>query len=136
MKLKAILPILFICLLTFNSCKVKQSPITMLNGTWIGEAYQFNTDEKWSISFFSNMKKRGYFIDYPSLGCGGKWILEEHHDNRFQFREVLDEGFDICTDRGKVELVLEDKDRIAFFYYWPDDRMLTASGYLYRKYNK
>lgn len=136
MKLKIILFVLFVGLFTLSGCKTKQSSIAILNGTWEGEAYQFDVNEKWSISLLCNMKKRGYIIYYPSLGCGGKWILEEHSDNRFQFREVLNEGLDICTNKGKVELVLKDQNTISFSYYWPTDEVLLATGYLYREHRK
>lgn len=128
--------ILFSCiafLFVLTSCKAsKPSADDRLIGVWTGEAYQFDIDEGWDMVFRYNKKEKKYSIQYPSLGCGGDWILEQGSNNKFQFRELLSEGFEICNDRGKVELIWENPDKIAFFYYWPDDGVLNASGYLYR----
>ena len=131
-RIKTLLSIFIItCFLLLNACKSKQASLgNSLNGSWSGEAYQYNINETWSIDFLCNRKEKIYSIHYPSLGCGGSWNLEQQYNNTFEFREVLDNGFYICNDRGKVVLEMKNHNTIAFSYYWPDDKTLNASGYL------
>ena len=134
MKNKALFSIFILtCLLHFSGCKSKQTSVNIsLDGSWTGEAYQYDINETWSIDFRCNMKKKIYLIQYPSLGCSGNWNLEQRYNNIFEFRELLNKGLDVCTNNGKIVLDIKDDNNVAFFYYWPDDKTLNASGYLKR----
>lgn len=117
----------------FSSCKSYQtasSTKNIFNGVWIGQGYQYDIEDNWDIKFVCNTNNNQYMIEYPSLGCSGKWDLIEYEKNILVFREILDKGKDICTDSGKVVLKIKKTGLIDFYYYWPNDETLIASGQL------
>ncbi len=135
-KIRFIIPFLIILtLLGLNACKstqVKKNGIVFLSGVWLGEAHQYDINVMWNIRFQYNGLDNRYIIDYPSVGCGGNWTLIKSNKGTFVFRETIEEGIDICTNGGKVVLEVQDPGHMKFYYYWPDDKTLNASGFLVR----
>jgi hypothetical protein len=105
--------------------------IRWLNGTWEGKGYQIDTDETWTMKLRVNGKR--YIIEYPSLNCGGTWRRLSIGPTRARFREKITFGLDECTDKGSVVIERLSSRQIAFRYYNPGTRDVSASAILNRK---
>lgn len=124
---------IIVLLTILSGCKSQQIRNDNRSSIWMGEAYQYDIDQSWNVYFIMDSKNQIYTIDYPSLDCGGKWILMKSNENTLEFREKLNRGFSLCTNNGKIVLETKNKDEIDFYYYWPDDNTLSAQGVLYRQ---
>lgn len=124
---------IIVLLIVLSGCKSQQITNDNRSGIWMGEAYQYDVDQSWDVYFIMDAKNQIYTIDYPSLDCGGKWILMKSSENTLEFRENLNRGFSLCTNNGKIVLETKNKDEIDFYYYWPDDNTLSAQGVLRRQ---
>ena len=71
-----------------------------LNGTWEGAAYQRDIKSSWTMRLVAEGDK--YSIEYPSLSCGGEWILVSKDSNRARFRERITYGKKQCVNNGNV----------------------------------
>lgn len=112
--------------------KAKASKTTsisaLLRGTWVGTAYQYDISETWDIKLVS--KKGKYTIKYPSLGCGGKWILIESNSDKMVFQEKISYGAETCNNGGTIVITFDNSDELKLSYYYPDLNTLNASGNL------
>jgi hypothetical protein len=102
-----------------------------LNGTWEGKGYQIDTDETWTMKLRVNGKRS--VIEYPSLNCGGTWRRLSIGPTRARLREKITFGLDECTNKGNVVIERLSSRQIAFRYYKPGTRDVSASAILNKK---
>jgi len=114
---------------TVRSSKVT-SISTLLRGTWVGSAYQYDIGETWGVKLIS--KKGKYTIEYPSLGCGGKWILTESNSDKMVFQEQINYGVETCNDGGIIIITLDFNQELKLSCYYPDVNTLIATGNLHK----
>lgn len=102
------------------SCKSSQKgeSSNYFDGTWVGEAYQFNVDQDWSMRFKIDRASRSYIVTYPSLNCGGKCKLISDTPNALILQEMLEYGEGTCVNGGKIEIIKYDENKCTFFYYY------------------
>lgn len=100
----------------------------LLRGTWVGTAYQYDISETWDVKLVS--KKGKYTIKYPSLGCGGKWVLIESNSHKMVFREQISYGAETCNNGGTIVITLDNSEELKLSYYYPNLNTLNASGNL------
>lgn len=122
---------LFICaLLLFTSCNVhaeQPMPLTQFLGEWEGDGEQ-DDGSQWTMRL--NIRADGYFIDYPSIVCGGEWKLLRSTESRLIFKEVLTYGMDRCVDQGEVIIKLTG-DKASYHWFSYQEKM-EAIGNLTR----
>lgn len=120
--------IVFLLLILLSSCVPKQNVSTTPNqskdnsgfeGVWKGQGSQDSTTF-WSIKI--TIGPKGYFIDYPSVDCGGKLILLHKSDKRIEFRERLTYGKSICIDHGRTVLLKTSPDSALFQWYYSNGK--------------
>ena len=123
-------------LLMFASTAAAQGKSkSWLRGSWEGTGYQTDDQSTWLMKLTIRRIKggrRAFSIDYPSLGCGGRWRLLSMKQTNATFRELLDHGQDKCSDKGLV--LIERKGRqLIFLYSNQGSREITAAAVLNRK---
>lgn len=132
MKRKHILILLLI--IQFSACKSIQTRNNWLDGQWTGIGFQKDLveDNSWSIETTINLKKRQFTINYPSIGCSGKWELLELSKHKAIFTETID-NINICTNHGKVILTKVDANHISFSYYLQNESTVASFSTLKRR---
>ena len=110
----------------------QQSSLSWLDGEWEGLGYQLNNGGTWSIRFSGQSANNSFTIQYPSLKCGGNWMITGCNEYRAEFVEVISFGTDFCVNGGIVVLTRVDDLHIAFTYFSPQ-RTLDAFSTLIKK---
>ena len=98
-------------------------------GEWEGTGTQSDGNH-WRIRV--NSRAYGYFIDYPSLVCGGVWTLLKTTDIRLVFKETLTYGIESCIDRGEIAINKVAENKMSYFWSSSQSK-ITAVGDLTRK---
>jgi hypothetical protein len=122
---------LLICSLLF-SCSVYAEPNELMQqflGEWRGLGAQ-DDGSQWSIRL--NISADGYFIDYPSLNCGGIWTLIKTTEQSFVFKETLNYGQERCTNHGQM-VINKVADNKARYYWFHPNNLIGAVGHLKRQ---
>lgn len=73
-----------------------------------------------------------YTINYPTLNCGGKLLLQGKKGRHFHFRDELEYGKDQCAFGGYTELQMISS-YLAAFQWFDSNGVLRAKGMLKRK---
>lgn len=102
-----------------------------LDGIWEGAAYQINTNTTWTIKLTA--RNNTYFIEYPSLSCGGDWTLIDKNLNSARFKEKITYGIGRCVDDGDVIIERISDSQIAYKYIEPNSTVVVASAILKKK---
>lgn len=130
--------IIFAAVLTFSllSCsETKQlnevGHPEWMEGTWIGTGLQLNFPQTWTIEL--NVSGRNYKIYYPTLDCGGEWVLVSATSTKATFIEKITKGRDKCVHNGKVIMTKIDDTHVSFSYFSPDSGKLEAHSTLVNK---
>jgi hypothetical protein len=135
MIIKILLALSLLALLSLNASaqtaksKKQHSPIWM-TGTWVGTGYQ--TDDKSTWTMLLRAHSGTYSISYPSLKCGGKWVLRSLRNRQAIFAERLNYGIDQCQNNGRVTIQRLNNKQLMFIYRNPGEREVTASAVLNR----
>ena len=95
-------------------------------GTWTGIGAQ-RGESTWTIALIANPEKEYYSIAYPSLSCGGVWVLEEFDATRAWFREQIKYGEDNCYDNSLVAVTSINDRYITLTWFYPDDQLMAWS---------
>jgi hypothetical protein len=103
---------------------------TWVTGTWEGTGYQTDDKSTWTMLLRAHSGK--YSISYPSLKCGGKWVVRRLQKNRALFTERLSYGQEQCQNNGRVTIQRLNKKQLMFIYRNPGEREVTASAVLNR----
>lgn len=104
--------------LSCKSSKTTEATSTFFEGAWVGEAYQFDVDQDWSMRFNFNFPEKTYTVTYPSLNCGGKCKLIKSTPESLIFQEVIEYGKEACVNGGKIEIIKNEENKCTFFYYY------------------
>lgn len=129
--MKKIFALLFISLFGIGSLQSGNSPLSWLEGSWHGVGYQ-NNSGTWSILFVARPDENFYQIDYPSLNCGGKWLLISGDENRAEFIEIIEKGQTLCLNGGKIIMTRVNETHISYSYFNPNSNQLEAFSTLIR----
>ena len=130
---------LILLLLVFlSSCVPKQNVSTIptkpynhsgFEGVWKGQGSQDSTTF-WSIKI--RIGPKGYYIDYPSVNCGGKLILLHRSAKRIEFRENMTYGRNKCINHGRTVLLKDGPNHAQFQWYYTNGKK-GAKGSVTRK---
>jgi len=104
-----------------------------LDGTWTGEAYQYDVNESWSIKLTCNTESGHYLVEYPSLNCGGKFIPEQQQQQFLVFEEDITYGTDICLQGCLIILEKINDNLMGYFSYHGDFSQPIATGKIQRQ---
>ena len=104
----------------------KMEAPTFMRGTWTGLGSQVGYPF-WSIALIANPDKEQYSITYPSLSCGGGWVLEDFDATRAGFREDIKSGEDNCYDNSLVVVTAINDRHITITWFAPDDQLMAWS---------
>ena len=85
-----------------------------LRGDWAGTGYQTDSNDTWAIRLTA--KGRTYTVEYPSLGCGGRWRLLSLNGSRAVFRETITRGADRCAPRGRFVVERLNARQLGYWY--------------------
>lgn len=122
----------FIVLNLTGHLAAQQSALSWLDGEWEGLGYQLNNGGTWSIRFSGQSANNSFIIQYPSLKCGGNWMMIAGNEYRAEFVEVIAYGTEFCVNGGVVILTRVDDRHIGFSYFSPE-RILDAFSTLIKK---
>ena len=108
-----------------------------LRGSWEGTGYQTDSEGEstWAMTLAIRRIKNGrrtFSIEYPSLGCGGRWKPLNISGAKAKFREELNHGQDTCANQGLV-MIERIGGQLIFLYTNQDSHEITASAVLNRK---
>ena len=108
-----------------------------LRGSWEGTGYQTDSDGEstWLMTLAIkriNGGRRTFSIEYPSLGCGGRWRLLNISGNKAKFREELNHGQNSCANKGLV-MIERIGGQLIFLYRNQGSHEITASAVLNRR---
>lgn len=131
--LKINLVVLFLLFSLSSSALVKSTLKISENAIQIWEGIGTQDDNStWSIRF--TIVGQQYFIDYPSLNCGGRLIPVSIDIKRYKFKEQLLYGKSRCLDDGQVTITKaatkKDSNSAKFSYSHPEG---IATGTLIRQ---
>jgi hypothetical protein len=115
--------------LSYTAHAEQTSTANQFTGEWEGTGTQ-SDGSHWSIRV--NSLPSGYFIEYPSLVCGGVWKLVKKNESSLVFKEMLIYGIERCVDHGEVVIHKLAEDKAS--YAWSNKtNKITATGNLTRK---
>lgn len=111
--------IIFFILCIFLSIQTYGQKIKWLEGSWQGEGYQRNaiTQRVWGVTMVYTSQDKKILIEYPSLGCGGIWVLKKVEKNRAIFMEQLNYSQDKCMNGCKIVVSFIDSNFINVAFY-------------------
>lgn len=119
----------FVCSLLLSLSCLADAGQNQFTGEWEGAGTQ-SDGSQWSIRV--NSRANGYFIDYPSLVCGGVWKLLKTTESNLVFKETLSYGIERCVDHGEIVIHKVAQDKVS--YHWSSAKSkITAVGNLTRK---
>lgn len=121
--------ILFLGLL---STSLQAQNIGWLQGEWEGVGYQLSNGGTWTMSVTANIANYSIAIRYPSLDCGGVWMIRSSSDCSIELVEDIEYGEDKCLDGGFVVLTRVDADHVTFTYFLSGTRTMDAYATLRR----
>ena len=99
-------------------------------GIWEGSGIQYNDNSSWTIKV--TIVGDQYFVEYPSLNCGGKLDIISSNLEKMEFREHLSYGKSNCVDNGKTVIVKVESNRAQYQWYYPNGKK-GATGTLTRR---
>ncbi|HDP80743.1 MAG TPA: hypothetical protein ENN21_07865 [Spirochaetes bacterium] len=103
-----------------------------LNGFWAGTGFQLSDGSTWNIRLNCSSSRNEYLIEYPSLGCGGKWILLTSDAHMAKFTETITRGLESCMNGGLIIITRIDKNHITYSYFSNPGKALEAYSTLRR----
>lgn len=124
------------CLLNEDSLlSAAPHPASWLNGTWSGTGFQLSNGSTWTIRFTARYAANSFIIEYPSLSCGGNWILLSSDAHIAKFTETITRGLESCLNGGLIIITRIDNDHISYSYFSLPGKALEAFSTLRRTGN-
>ncbi len=120
--------ILLLALTTFAQAQ----DIRWLQGEWEGVGYQLSNGGTWTMAVNANIANYSIAIRYPSLDCGGVWMIRSSSDCSIELVEDIEYGEDKCLDGGFIVLTRVDANHVAFTYFLVGTRTMDAYATLRR----
>lgn len=103
-----------------------------LRGTWEGTGLQTESDDStWAMKLTAT--RGGYAVEYPSLGCSGRWRLLRLSRTRAVFRETITTGAEKCSQGGRVVLQRLNRRQLGYWYSHRGSAAYVASAILNRR---
>jgi hypothetical protein len=93
--------LIFLTFLSFFTVTAFAQSANLFDGTWVGQGYQLNNNETWSIVL--TIKGENMYIDYPSLSCNAKLTKIKVDKNKLFLSEKMINA-NTCIDNGIIEL--------------------------------
>jgi hypothetical protein len=93
---------------------------------WTGQGHQ-NNGSTWSI--LATLQGKSSLIEYPSLSCGGKWLLVVSSPSQATYKEKITHG-NRCTNNGYVTLKKIADGNLNFSYSSTLDGKVSATAVL------
>jgi hypothetical protein len=123
--------LIFICTLSLSSLVHAEQANTLnqFTGEWEGAGTQ-SDGSHWSIRI--NSRPYGYFIDYPSLVCGGRWTLRKSTASSRVFKETLTYGIEHCLNHGEITITQITDNKASYAWSSPNSK-ITATADLIRR---
>ncbi len=118
-------------LLLSAAVAVGQTGGARLRGEWEGTGYQSDSNDTWAMRL--TVKGRVYAVEYPSLGCSGRWRLLSRSRARFVFRETITKGTEKCAPRGTFIVERLNPRQLGYWYSHDASKEFVASGILNRR---
>ena len=103
--------LLLLLTLSLSVTQFKAQNVGLFEGTWIGQGYQINNNETWSILL--SIVGENIVIDYPSLSCSARLTKVKMDKNKLFLTEKLTLA-NTCIDNGKIELEWLSPNEIRF----------------------
>ena len=110
---------------------VENEDLQWLEGSWEGEGYQSDTRTTWLVKLTA--REGTYLINYPTIPCGGKWILANHHSRGASFDELINQGTDRCDKNDHVMMEKVSDSEISCKYTRAKSRVVIATAVLTKK---
>lgn len=101
-----------------------------IQGTWTGNARQFNNNTAWSVKV--NIIDGKYTISYPSLNCGGVLTLLKSTKTQANFKEKITYGKLQCVDNGIATIKVTSSNTSEYKWYYKNGKH-GASGFLEKR---
>jgi hypothetical protein len=105
-----------------------QSKSNWLQGNWAGTGFQIDDGSTWAMRL--TVRRKRYVVEYPSLGCGGRWNLVSASGGRAVFRERITKGVEACAPRGNVVIVRLNSRQLGYWYSYRGSKEFVASAIL------
>jgi hypothetical protein len=103
-----------------------------LRGSWEGTGYQSDSvDQTWAMRLTAARGR--YAVEYPSLGCAGRWRLLSLSRTRAVFRETITRGAERCSQGGRVVLQRLNPRQLGYWYSHRGSADYVASAILNRR---
>ncbi|HEX8282710.1 MAG TPA: hypothetical protein VF588_05120 [Pyrinomonadaceae bacterium] len=100
-------------------------------GEWEGKGYQTDSDSTWAMRLTA--KGGDYTVEYPSLGCSGRWRLLSLSSRRAIFRETITSGVERCAQGGRVVLQRLNARQLGYWFSQAGSKDYSASAILNRR---
>jgi hypothetical protein len=105
--------------------------LNWLDGVWEGTGYQTNPKSTWTMKLTA--QNNTYSIEYPSLSCRGKWVLQSKEAGKARFKEVITQGLNRCENNGAVLIEKISDTQLSFKYSSPNTASITSTAVLKKK---
>lgn len=102
-----------------------------LRGEWAGTGYQTDSESTWAMVL--SFGRGRYAVEYPSLGCTGRWRLLQVSRARAVFRETITQGAEKCSPRGRVVIERLNARQLGYRYSYRGSKDFVASAILNRR---
>jgi hypothetical protein len=123
---------LLLIMASFKDSQAQNQVAKWLNATWEGTGFQTDR-QSWTMRLTVNGDK--YLIEYPSLRCGGEWILVQGDPNKARFREKITYGLGIYINNGDILIERINDSQIKYSYTPPNSKSVLASAKLLKSRN-
>lgn len=119
-----LIPLFFLPLLALSFEQSDQ-----FDGVWKGVGEQFDDKSTWTIKM--TILDGKYYIQYPSLECGGVLTLLSKNSSKLEFHESIIYGLSDCLDNGKT-IIKKSGENSAQFIWYDSEGVKGAVGSLVR----
>lgn len=113
---------------SFMPSSVSKPDQEWLKGEWKGEGLQID-GAKWDIVLSYHSSKK-IDINYPSLGCSGKWKTVSTEGTVTLFKEKLSTGKNKCDKGATIKLYKVTNNEVRVDFYVPKITASIATGTL------
>lgn len=110
--------------------KRNKEAIKGFDGIWKGTAFQLDAKKSLAVKFTCNSAGESYLIEYPSLKCSGRLVIEKITGNEIVFTENIEKGEGICANASAIKLKRINNKKILYESYLSQSSEIYAKGKL------
>jgi len=86
-----------------------------IEGVWSGDVGEFGVGPySIRVSFSAGMDEMEAAVEYPELGCGGFWTMDDVSRNVYSFTESLTFGKGSCIDQAQIRIAVTDPNEMTY----------------------